>query len=547
MKFRKPGQPPKRPTRIAAPAMRGPAPTRPMPRKTAGADSDLSRAGGHVASLLAREYWEALGAPKGRTLSALLREHPQELGLLNDFQKFKARQYLTAMARWHGWLKGHSQRLAEWPLLLAAVLEADRIDDTHRGWARRCNLAPERLVALGDAPNWVVRGEGYRRLVGSNKANVDPWSLLPGWLRGHLPEPPPEESSKNWHAAILEGFQCRPYRWVRLRDIQKNRTIDDTLKKLEELTGQSGWRARKLPTAIRWPSHVKLPDPKDPWTWIVQDFSDQAVAHVCDPDPGERWCVAEPRDLAVVIDLADRMKGKGLVVVASANERLLKAASLMAKRCGCHNVNTRSMSGDVIPGKAGSYDGVLVDTHGMGMDRWRTSPESRLRSDERDLKGVVSGIDSRLRAALLALKPGGRLVYAVGSLTADETDAVADRLRAETPGLTPLEFVDPRTGRLGPPRLHFWPERDWGEALFVARWTYAGAAKTAASVKGVKREKKVSADAASAESGAQNVSSVFTTDASDDVTQMPASTSADDVPVSRESPACEPSQDVPPV
>lgn len=465
MKPRKPRAFTNRPPGSAGSYRRGP-----MRSKSEGGP-DLTRAAGHVASLLAREYWEALGNPVGNSLSSLLREHPESLGLLTDYQKFKTRQYLAGMARWYGWLRGHTQRLAEWPLLLASLLESDRVDDTQRAWARRCNIAPERLIALGDAPNWVVRGEGYRRLAGSNRANVDPWSLLPGWLRGHLPEAPPEESSKSWHAAILEGFQRCPYQWIRLRDVQKNRTIDDTLEKLEEQTGQSAWRARKLAQAVRWPAHVKLPEAREPWTWIAQDFSDQITAQVCDPDPGERWCVIEPRDLSVAIDLADRMRGKGVVVVASSNSRLLSAASRMAKRCGCHNVTTRACSGVNLPGKAGSFDGVLVDMHGMGMDRWRLQPETRLRSDVRQLKTVVQEIDSRLRSAVRALKPGGRLVYAVGSLTADETDDVADRLVRDQPELTPLEFVDPRDGRLGPPRKHFWPEKDWGEAIFLARWT----------------------------------------------------------------------------
>jgi hypothetical protein len=178
--------------------------------------------------------------------------------------------------------------------------------------------------------------------------------------------------------------------------------------------------------------------------------------------------------LAIVIDFADRMKGKGLVVVASANERLLKAAALLARRCGCHNINTRAMAGDVIPGKSGTYDGVLIHEAGMGMDKWRTDPERRIRSDERDLKGVVSQIDARLRAGQKAVKTGGRLVYAVGSLTKDETDSVADRLLKEFPHLVPQEFTDPRTGELGTARLHNWPERDFGEALFVTRWTKSG-------------------------------------------------------------------------
>lgn len=459
--------------------------TNPRARKPAGTGvrrpfasretaAPVSNAAGHVATQLAREYWDELSNPRGRSLTAIMRSHPQEVGLLNDFQKYRLRSYLESLARWHGWLKGHTQRFVEWPLLLGAILESDKVDDTHRAWARRCDLSPERLLALGDAPNWTARGEGYRRLVGSNRANVDPWALVPGWLRTHLPEVPSDESAKNWHSRILEGFQQRPFQWIRLRDVLKNKTVEQTLEKLTEAVGQAPWRSRKMTTAVRWPRYIDLPEQKEPWPWIAQDFSDQVIAQVCDPDPGERWCVVDPQELAIVIDFADRMKGKGLVVVASGNERLLKAAALLARRCGCHNINTRAMTGDVIPGKSGTYDGVLIHEAGMGMDKWRTDPERRIRSDERDLKGVVSQIDARLRAGQKAVKTGGRLVYAVGSLTKDETDSVADRLLKEFPHLVPQEFVDPRTGELGTARLHNWPERDFGEALFVTRWTKSG-------------------------------------------------------------------------
>lgn len=448
----------------------GGGPARPKPGAIR-AQLATTRASGHVASQLARVYWEALGDPYGKRLTDILREHPEELGLLNDFQKFRLRGYLEGLARWYGWLKGHSQRVLDWPLLLASLLESDRIDDTQRNWAARCDLSLERLIALGDAPNWAVRGEGYRRVVGSQKANVDPWSLLPGWIRNRLPEVPVDEQSKLWHSKILEGFQARPHQWVRIRNLGKHKSIDDNIEKLTEATGQQPWRARKMEAAVRWPRHVQLPRPSEPWPWITQDFSEQAVAQICDPDPGERWCIVEPEKLAVIIDLSDRMKNKGLVVVASANERLLKAAAIQARRCGCHNVTTRPMSGGVIPGKPGTYDGVLIHDSGMGMNRWRTDPERRLWSNEKDLQTTVNRLESRLNSSVKALKNGGRLIYAVGSMTKDETDDVSDRLIKEHSNLVPQEFKDPRTGELGPPRLHMWPDRDWGEALFIAKWT----------------------------------------------------------------------------
>ena len=434
-----------------------------------------TRAAGHVAAMMAREYWDELAKPQGKWLIDILRSHPEETGLLNDYQKFRLRSYLEGLARWYGWLRGHNQRLVEWPLLLASLLESDRVDDNHRNWANRCDIRPERLMALAGAPNWAVRGEGYRRIVGSHKANVDPWSLLPGWVRNHLPTVPTEESAKNWHSQILEGFQNRPYQWLRVRNLGKHKTIEDNIEKLSEATGQSPWRARKMPAAIRFGKHVPIPRQGETWAWINQDFSDQAVAAISDPDPGERWCVLEPEKLSVVIDLADRMKGKGLVVVASSNEKLLKSAALMARRCGCHNVTTKPCGKDTLPGKASSYDGILLQTSGMGMNRWRTEPEMRLRSDEARLLPTAQSIQNRLKIAITGLKPGGRLIYAVGSMTAEETEKMADWVVENNPGLVPQELIDPRNGELGSTRLFMWPDHNWGEALFITKWMKSAA------------------------------------------------------------------------
>ncbi len=461
----KPG-PKKLATQRENPSSRGSA----RPKTASTASVSPARAAGHVAAMMAREYWEELAKPQGKWLIDILRAHPEETGLLNDYQKFRLRSYLEGLARWHGWLRGHNQRLVEWPLLLASLLESDRIDDNHRNWANRCDIRPERLMALAGAPNWAVRGEGYRRIVGSQRANVDPWALFPGWFRNHLPSLPADESAKNWHSQILEGFQYRPHQWLRVRDLGKHKTIEDNIEKLSDATGQSPWRARKMPASIRFPKHIITPRPGDPWPWLNQDFSDQAVAAVCDPDPGERWCVFEPEKLSVVIDLADRMKGKGLVVVASTNEKLLKSAAIMARRSGCHNITTKPCGKDTIPGKAGSYDGVLIHSTGMGMNHWRTEPELRLRSDESRLQPTVELIQSRLKTGVTGLKKGGRLVYAVGSMTAEETEKMADWMVADNQGLVPQELIDPRNGELGSTRLFMWPDHNWGEAVFITKW-----------------------------------------------------------------------------
>ena len=69
------------------------------------------------------------------------------------------------------------------------------------------------------------------------------------------------------------------------------------------------------------------------------------------------------------------------------------------------------------------------------------------------------------RPAADAVRPGGRLVYAVCTFTRAETDAVCDALFRRRPDLDPIETDGP-DGRTTRHRL--WPHRHGCDAMFVA-------------------------------------------------------------------------------
>jgi 16S rRNA (cytosine967-C5)-methyltransferase len=120
-----------------------------------------------------------------------------------------------------------------------------------------------------------------------------------------------------------------------------------------------------------------------------------------------------------------------------------------------------------------SFDGVLVDAPCSGVGTWQRNPDSRWTTTPQDVAELAVRQLSLLRSAARAVKPGGRLVYAVCSLTRSETSSVAAEFSATAPDFSPATL--PAAFHRGsvaanPGQLWIWPQ-DWrGNGMFVAVW-----------------------------------------------------------------------------
>ena len=86
-----------------------------------------------------------------------------------------------------------------------------------------------------------------------------------------------------------------------------------------------------------------------------------------------------------------------------------------------------------------------------------------------------------LERAAAVVRPGGRLVYAVCTLTRAETWGVADRFEAGHGDFTPVPTPDPFHPEAAPAARHlWWPQDTGGNGMFVAVWQRAGRAAAAA-------------------------------------------------------------------
>jgi 16S rRNA (cytosine967-C5)-methyltransferase len=380
---------------------------------------------------------------------------------------------LEALMRWWGWIEPlHLKRIEE-QLLLAGLLDSAEVSAMARAWAARTGRHPDRLVPVGDAPNWTGRAEGLKRFTEGRPVNADPWRLFPDWMRDQLPVPPGEATPKLRKLEFLAALQSRPPLWVGVRG-RDEKSVWAELRDSEI----KPWIHRRVPTAAKLPADTDLSafESFRQGQLVPHDIASQAVGLVCDPDPGERWWDVNADNGLQSLHLATLMRGKGLVVSTFENERRRQAIARKLRGSPFRNITTRLWDGRHVAGKAGSFHGVLVDAISSGIGGWRRKPDARWTIVAGQIPELASRQLQWLDVASSGVRPGGTLVYTVATVTRRETiEVVSNFLEAHAdfklePFPHPLE--DATTGGT----LQLWPQIHDGEARFVARMTRAAAA-----------------------------------------------------------------------
>jgi 16S rRNA (cytosine967-C5)-methyltransferase len=148
-----------------------------------------------------------------------------------------------------------------------------------------------------------------------------------------------------------------------------------------------------------------------------QDQSSQWVAAAVRAEPGQR-----------VLDVCAAPGGKAtamasegaLVVAADARHRRSELVRENARRLDL-DLPVVTSDGVKPPFRAGSFDAVLLDAPCSGLGALRRRADARWRIEEPDV-AQLAGLQARLLVeAATMVRPGGRLVYSVCTLTAEES------------------------------------------------------------------------------------------------------------------------------
>lgn len=284
-----------------------------------------------------------------------------------------------------------------------------------------------------------------------------PAGLAPAWLLDRL-DPAIDEGER---AALLDRAPL---------DLRVNRlkaTRDMALTALPDATPTP-----HAPLGLRMPEGARVEETE---AWRsgmveVQDEGSQLACGACEAAPGMRvldLCAgAGGKTLALAADMAN----EGGIVAADTDRGRLGRLPPRAERAGVTIVEARLMN----PGRETEvlsdpgFDLILVDAPCSGSGTWRRNPETRWRITPERLDRLTALQARLLDLAATLLAPGGRLVYVVCSLLAEEGREQAAAFAARS-SLVPEELTMSAGRMAGAGRL-LSPGHDGTDGFFIARW-----------------------------------------------------------------------------
>ena len=203
----------------------------------------------------------------------------------------------------------------------------------------------------------------------------------------------------------------------------------------------------------------------------LQDISSQAVGFVCAPEPRQTWWDACAGEGGKLLHLSNLMSNQGLIWASDRAEWRLRRLKRRTARAKVFNYRAALWDGGSKLPTKGKFDGVLIDAPCTGSGTWQRNPHARwtlLSSDVAELKKLQIDL---LTHSANAVKPGGKLIYSVCSLTRSETSEVVEEFENLKLGFTPLQVRNPLADGTGPDQtLSMWPQDCGGNGMFIAAW-----------------------------------------------------------------------------
>ncbi|HEV2818842.1 MAG TPA: RsmB/NOP family class I SAM-dependent RNA methyltransferase [Allosphingosinicella sp.] len=319
--------------------------------------------------------------------------------------------------------------------------------------------ATGRAALLGlarDMPELIETFEGAPPVAGEPVAEA---GVAPAWLLDQFdPAIPPEE-----RAALLGRAPL---------DLRVNRLKGTRADALAELAMAEP--SRWSPLGLRLPEGYRV-EQAEGWRRGLLEIQDEGSQLIC------LGCEAAPDMLVVdlcagaggkTLALAAEMGNRGRIVASDADRGRLARMMPRLRRAGVSIVEARLVNPQreaaMLSHVAGRADLVLVDAPCSGTGTWRRNPETRWRITPERLARLTALQARLLDVGAALLRPGGRLVYAVCSLLAEEGRDQAEALTRRSSLVA--EPAPMPTGTPSGPGLLLSPARDGTDGFFVARW-----------------------------------------------------------------------------
>ena len=207
----------------------------------------------------------------------------------------------------------------------------------------------------------------------------------------------------------------------------------------------------------------------------IQDIASQAVGWLCAPKPGETWWDACSGQGGKLLHMSDLMENKGLIWASDRAEWRLQKLKRRTGRAKAFNYRAALWDGGAkLPTKT-KFDGVLLDAPCSGVGTWQRNPHARWTTTLQDVQELAEVQKKLLAHMAPSVKPGGKLFYAVCTLTKAETVEVVENFNQSHRDFEPMTLElsggEKIQGRVAPaPALTLWPQDLGGNGMFVAAW-----------------------------------------------------------------------------
>ena len=165
------------------------------------------------------------------------------------------------------------------------------------------------------------------------------------------------------------------------------------------------------------------------------------------------------------------MRNKGLIWASDRAAWRLKRLKRRAARAQVFNYRAALWDGSPALPTRTLFDGVLLDVPCTGLGTWHRNPHARWTTTPEDVRELAAAQQRLLASVVPSLKPGGRLIYAVCTLTQAETEGVAAEFERTFPDFEPHSVRNPHaSGTAGQSRVWLWPQETGGSGMFIAAW-----------------------------------------------------------------------------
>jgi len=418
-----------------------------------------------LAEPLIRQLEEAViqGHPADQTLRRYYREHP-EFGS-RDRRFFSA--LVFSWFRWRGWLAPLSPARCVFAYLLDAMEPHPTVTFlAEQSGFSRLNPQPAGSLTIEEkakhAGNWL----------GTPPPAIE--RLVPAWFPTQVYKPAGVEPGHHINQCI-QSFQTRPPPWLR--------TGADTLATVMSALEHHGILATphaQVAGAIRLQGSPDLERLSTEVPFEIQDLASQCVGWICAPARGEHWWDVCAGAGGKSLHLAELMGHAGTILATDVRATSLDALRQRTRQCRTGRrsiIECRTWDGtrdpgfrDPAPGQC--FDGVLIDAPCSGIGTWARNPDARWRTTEVDIaqrSGQGRIQEQLLMAGADKVRPGGRLVYAVCTLTETETQGVMAKFLGMRSDFQLEPTPHPLTGRATPGQVWIWPWEADSNGMFIAR------------------------------------------------------------------------------